>query len=67
MSNPHGDPTCSAPLMPIQTQVADILYNRTSYVKKVIEDCNNSEDTTKLLRVSYFIYNLVFKLKSFHK
>lgn len=53
MSNPHGDPTCGAPLMPIQTQVADILYNRTSYVKKVIEDCNNSEDTTKLLRVSY--------------
>ncbi|XP_052826881.1 probable ubiquitin carboxyl-terminal hydrolase FAF-X, partial [Octopus bimaculoides] len=50
LANPHGDPTCCASLMPIQTQVADILYNRSSYVKKVIEDCNNSEDTTKLLR-----------------
>lgn len=50
LSNPHVDPTCGAPLMLIQAQVADILYNRTSYVKKVIEDCNNSEDTTKLLR-----------------
>jgi len=39
-------------LMEIQTQVAEILISRTSYVKKLLEDCNNSEDTTKLLRVS---------------
>ncbi|XP_053404353.1 probable ubiquitin carboxyl-terminal hydrolase FAF-X isoform X2 [Mercenaria mercenaria] len=44
--NPYGDQI----LMPIQAQVADILISRTSYVKKLLEDCNNSEDTTKLLR-----------------
>uniref|UniRef100_A0A2I3FXJ4 ubiquitinyl hydrolase 1 n=1 Tax=Nomascus leucogenys TaxID=61853 RepID=A0A2I3FXJ4_NOMLE len=30
--------------------VADILFVRTSYVKKIIEDCSNSEETVKLLR-----------------
>ncbi|KAL4220567.1 putative ubiquitin carboxyl-terminal hydrolase FAF-X [Mactra antiquata] len=44
--NPYGDQI----LMPIQPQVAEILIARTSYVKKLLEDCNNSEDTTKLLR-----------------
>ncbi|KAL4844512.1 hypothetical protein H8958_013778, partial [Nasalis larvatus] len=38
------------PIMPIQQNVADILFVRTSYVKKIIEDCSNSEDTIKLLR-----------------
>lgn len=46
LPNPYGDQV----LMPIQPQVAEILIGRTSYVKKVLEDCNNSEDTTKLLR-----------------
>ena len=48
LANPFGDQI----LMEIQTQVAEILISRTSYVKKLLEDCNNSEDTTKLLRVS---------------
>ncbi|XP_064639618.1 probable ubiquitin carboxyl-terminal hydrolase FAF-X isoform X3 [Lineus longissimus] len=50
LPNPHGDPNCPQPVMPIQSQVADILFGRTSYVKKLIEDCNNTEETTKLLR-----------------
>jgi ubiquitin carboxyl-terminal hydrolase 9/24 len=50
-ANPYGDQI----LMPIQPQVADILISRTSYVKKLLEDCNNSEDTTKLLRVCILI------------
>ena len=47
LPNPYGDQL----LMEIQPSVADVLITRTSYVKKLLEDCNNSEDTTKLLRV----------------
>lgn len=36
--------------MALQQNVADILFVRTSYVKKIIEDCSNSEETIKLLR-----------------
>ncbi|XP_055500601.1 probable ubiquitin carboxyl-terminal hydrolase FAF-X isoform X5 [Leucoraja erinacea] len=50
LSNPYGDPNLSQPIMPIQQSVADILFVRTSYVKKIIEDCSNSEETIKLLR-----------------
>lgn len=38
--------------MPVQQMVAEILFVRTSYVKKIIEDCSNSEETVKLLRFS---------------
>lgn len=38
--------------MPVQQLVAEILFVRTSYVKKIIEDCSNSEETVKLLRFS---------------
>ncbi|KAI0214633.1 putative ubiquitin carboxyl-terminal hydrolase FAF-X [Lamellibrachia satsuma] len=50
-SNNHGDTSLAEPLMPIQPQVAEILFNRGSYVKKLIEECNSSEETTKLLKV----------------
>ncbi|KAK3094503.1 hypothetical protein FSP39_002606 [Pinctada imbricata] len=49
-ANPHGDNQITSPLMSIQPQVTDLLYGKTGYVKKLIEDCNNSEDTAKLLR-----------------
>ncbi|MCL4118408.1 UNVERIFIED_CONTAM: hypothetical protein GTU68_037864, partial [Idotea baltica] len=48
--NPHGDNTIPEPLMPIQPKVADILYGRPTYVKKIIEDSNTSEDTLKWLK-----------------
>ncbi|XP_064082430.1 probable ubiquitin carboxyl-terminal hydrolase FAF-X isoform X2 [Macrobrachium nipponense] len=50
LPNPHGDPSCPEPLMTIQPKVADILYGRATYVKKIIEDANASEDTVKLLK-----------------
>ncbi|XP_041351568.1 probable ubiquitin carboxyl-terminal hydrolase FAF-X isoform X2 [Gigantopelta aegis] len=52
LPNPHGDPQCPQPLIEIQRQVDDMLFNRSNYVKKIIEECNNSEDTTKLLKFS---------------
>ena len=51
LPNPHGDPMCSQPIMAIQQTVADLLFSRGGYVKKLIEDCNNSDETTKLLKV----------------
>lgn len=50
LANPYGDPNLAAPIMPLQQLVAEILFVRTSYVKKIIEDCSNSEETVKLLR-----------------
>ncbi|XP_046903853.1 probable ubiquitin carboxyl-terminal hydrolase FAF-X isoform X1 [Hypomesus transpacificus] len=52
LPNPYGDPSLTAPVMPLQQLVAEILFVRTSYVKKIIEDCSNSEETVKLLRFS---------------
>lgn len=50
LPNPHGDPSCPEPLMVIEPKVAEILYSRATYVKKIIEDANTSEDTVKLLK-----------------
>uniref|UniRef100_A0AAY4DML2 ubiquitinyl hydrolase 1 n=1 Tax=Denticeps clupeoides TaxID=299321 RepID=A0AAY4DML2_9TELE len=50
LPNPYGDPNLTQPIMPLQQLVAEILFVRTSYVKKIIEDCSNSEETVKLLR-----------------
>uniref|UniRef100_A0A671PX33 ubiquitinyl hydrolase 1 n=1 Tax=Sinocyclocheilus anshuiensis TaxID=1608454 RepID=A0A671PX33_9TELE len=50
LANPYGDPSLTAPIMPLQQLVTEILFVRTSYVKKIIEDCSNSEETGKLLR-----------------
>lgn len=50
LPNPYGDPSLSQPIMPLQQNVAEILCSRTSYVKKIIEDCSNSDETIKLLR-----------------
>ncbi|MGH0127356.1 UNVERIFIED_CONTAM: hypothetical protein FKN15_039386 [Acipenser sinensis] len=52
LPNPYGDPNLSQPIMPLQQLVAEIMFVRTSYVKKIIEDCSNSEETVKLLRFS---------------
>ncbi|XP_026889021.2 ubiquitin specific peptidase 9 isoform X7 [Electrophorus electricus] len=50
LSNPYGDPSLTQSIMPLQQLVAEILFVRTSYVKKIIEDCSSSEETIKLLR-----------------
>ncbi|XP_015113730.1 probable ubiquitin carboxyl-terminal hydrolase FAF-X isoform X2 [Diachasma alloeum] len=51
LPNPYGDPQCQNDyLMAIQPQAAEILFTRTSYMKKLIEDANITEDTVKLLQ-----------------
>ncbi|XP_061580204.1 probable ubiquitin carboxyl-terminal hydrolase FAF-X isoform X1 [Cololabis saira] len=50
LPNPYGDTNLTAAVMAVQQLVAEILFVRTSYVKKIIEDCSNSEETVKLLR-----------------
>ncbi|XP_011304639.1 probable ubiquitin carboxyl-terminal hydrolase FAF-X [Fopius arisanus] len=51
LPNPYGDPQCQRDyLMVIQPQAAEILFTRTSYMKKLIEDANITEDTVKLLQ-----------------
>nr|XP_029496778.1 probable ubiquitin carboxyl-terminal hydrolase FAF-X isoform X1 [Oncorhynchus nerka] len=52
LPNPYGDANQATPVMPVQQLVGEILFVRTSYVKKIIEDCSNSEETVKLLRFS---------------
>uniref|UniRef100_A0AAZ3P4L5 Ubiquitin carboxyl-terminal hydrolase n=1 Tax=Oncorhynchus tshawytscha TaxID=74940 RepID=A0AAZ3P4L5_ONCTS len=52
LPNPYGDANQTTPVMPVQQLVGEILFVRTSYVKKIIEDCSNSEETVKLLRFS---------------
>ncbi|CAG0878863.1 unnamed protein product [Darwinula stevensoni] len=51
LPNPYiGDQHCSEPLMPIQPQVADMLYVRPAYMKKIMEEANAGEDTARLLK-----------------
>jgi len=38
------------PIIKVQPQVADLLFNRSSYVKKIIEDYTTADETLKLLR-----------------
>ena len=46
LPNSFGEP----PLMPIQPQVAEILYTRNNFVKKLLEDASGIEETSRLLR-----------------
>ncbi|XP_018561344.1 probable ubiquitin carboxyl-terminal hydrolase FAF-X isoform X3 [Anoplophora glabripennis] len=50
LPNPYRDPTCPDYIMPISPQAAEILFNRTSYIKKVIEDTNLTDEAIKLLQ-----------------
>lgn len=46
LANTMGEPS----LMPIQPLVADILYNRNNFIKKLLEDASGLEETSRLLR-----------------
>lgn len=46
MPNPFGESS----LMPIQPQVAEMLYTRSNFVKKLLEDASTLEETSRLLR-----------------
>lgn len=45
--NPYADE--GGPIQTITSEVSDMLYQRQSIVKKVVEDCQSSEDIPKLL------------------
>ena len=45
LPNTFGEP----PLMPIQPQVAEILYSRNNFVKKPLEDASGIGETSRLL------------------
>ncbi|XP_014223439.1 probable ubiquitin carboxyl-terminal hydrolase FAF-X isoform X1 [Trichogramma pretiosum] len=52
LPNPYGDPSVGQDyLMPIQPHAAELLFGRTSYLKKLlIEDGSVSDETQKLLQ-----------------
>ncbi|RWS11107.1 putative ubiquitin carboxyl-terminal hydrolase FAF-X-like protein [Dinothrombium tinctorium] len=50
LPNPYGVEEDHRYIMPIQPAVVEHLYNKPTYVKKIIEDANNTEDTIKLLK-----------------
>lgn len=50
LSNPYADHTCPDYICALPHQAADILFTRTSYVKKIIEDTNVTDETVKLLQ-----------------
>ncbi|XP_065164971.1 probable ubiquitin carboxyl-terminal hydrolase FAF-X isoform X2 [Atheta coriaria] len=49
LPNPFGDHTCTEYIMPLSPQASEILFSRTSYIKKVIEDSNLTDESIKLL------------------
>lgn len=50
LPNPYGETTPGECLMPIQPQAEEILFGRSSYVKKIIEDCQVTEEGGKILQ-----------------
>ncbi|KAK9879630.1 hypothetical protein WA026_006696 [Henosepilachna vigintioctopunctata] len=50
LPNPYAELGCNEYIMPISPQAAEILYNHPSYIKKVIEDNNLSDEAVKLLQ-----------------
>lgn len=50
LPNPYADQNCPDYICPIPTQAAEVLFGRTSYIKKIIEDSNVTEETVKLLQ-----------------
>ncbi|XP_017847600.1 probable ubiquitin carboxyl-terminal hydrolase FAF isoform X2 [Drosophila busckii] len=51
LPNPFKDPSISQEdLIPLSGECMDILFNRTSYIKKVIEDTNVGDEGLKLLQ-----------------
>ncbi|XP_017872976.1 PREDICTED: probable ubiquitin carboxyl-terminal hydrolase FAF isoform X2 [Drosophila arizonae] len=51
LPNPYKDPNISQEdLTPLSSECMDILFNRTGYIKKVIEDTNVGEEGLKLLQ-----------------
>uniref|UniRef100_A0A224XFS3 Putative ubiquitin carboxyl-terminal hydrolase faf-x n=1 Tax=Panstrongylus lignarius TaxID=156445 RepID=A0A224XFS3_9HEMI len=53
LPNPYGETNPGECLMPIQPQAEEILFGRSrslSYIKKIIEDCQATEEGSKMLK-----------------
>ena len=51
LPNPYIDPSLNHNyILPIQAPVSDLLFTRYGYLKKIIEEANQGEDTRKLLQ-----------------
>lgn len=50
LPNPYADQSCPDYIMPLPQQASEVLFGRTSYIKKIIEDSNVTDDTIKLLQ-----------------
>ena len=52
LPNPHVESSCpnQHPIMAMQPHVIDMLFSRSTYLKKLIEEANAQEDTKKLLQ-----------------
>ncbi|XP_044752373.1 probable ubiquitin carboxyl-terminal hydrolase FAF-X [Coccinella septempunctata] len=50
LPNPYGELGVNEYIMPISVQASEILYNNNSYIKKMIEDNNPTDETVKLLQ-----------------
>lgn len=50
LKNPYGEEPESVPLHTLPPQVAEALFTRNAYIKKVLEDANSSEETVKMFK-----------------
>lgn len=50
LANPYGEASPAGPVVPLPPLVQELLCVRSSYIKKIIEDCSSADDTSKLLR-----------------
>lgn len=50
LPNPFAEEADGSYLMTIQSDVEDLLYKRPAYIKKLIEDANSTDDTSKLFK-----------------
>jgi len=48
--NPYIEPSLQGYILPIPNLVAENLFQRSAYLKKLIEEANNTEETKKLLQ-----------------
>lgn len=50
LKNPYGEEPEGVSLHSLPPQVAEALFTRNSYIKKVLEDANSSEETVKMFK-----------------
>ena len=66
LPNPYGEDPVN-PVMTVQMKVSELVFNRQSFIKKLVEDANSAEETLKLFKfLSWenptFSFNLLSEL-----